>query len=225
MANALKHHRAKNTWNSYVDRFICLSEFAKAKFIQGGIESERLVVKPNFVKKPKTKTTYEDHWLYAGKLEEQKGLMDFIDLVKSLPSSTFKVAGYCVDSSLFEEYPNVDYLGILSRRELLLHMTSCKGVLFLSKMYEGMPMTILEAFAHRKAVIARNQGAMREMIDHGKNGILYDDQKELIQAVVNLENENRYKTMGAEAYRSYSTHYNEEKAYLNIRSVYDDVLN
>jgi glycosyltransferase involved in cell wall biosynthesis len=45
----LAFHRAKNTWIDTVDRYIALTEFARQKFIEGGLPAEKIVVKPNFV--------------------------------------------------------------------------------------------------------------------------------------------------------------------------------
>tara|TARA_A100000171_G_C2139299_1_gene153341 strand:+ start:5719 stop:6873 length:1155 start_codon:yes stop_codon:yes gene_type:complete len=224
MARALEYHREKNTWNRYVDRFICLSDFAKSKFIQGGIEEKKLLVKPNFVRDPKATPSYENYWLYAGKLENQKGLDDFLNLAKQTPHVNYKVAGYCENEGVFSSFANVNYMGQLKREELMSHMEGCVGVLFLSKMYEGMPMTILEAFAHKKMVIARNQGAMRDMITHGENGLLYDNMRELREHVVQFQESGEYKTLGQEAYKAYKAKYSEKLAYENLMSIYREVI-
>lgn len=224
MTRALEYHKVKNTWNRYVDGFICLSEFAKSKFIQGGIEERRLLVKPNFVRDPNVTPSYENYWLYAGKLENQKGFDDFLNLAKQTPEVNYKVAGYCENENVFSSFPNVNYLGQLKREELMSHMERCTGVLFLSKMYEGMPMTILEAFAHKKMVVARKQGAMRDMITHGENGLLYDNVKELQEYVVQFQESEEYKIIGQEAYETYKAKYSEKLAYENLMNIYREVI-
>ena len=42
-------HQLLRTSQKKIDRFIALTEFAKEKFMQGGISSNKIVVKPNFV--------------------------------------------------------------------------------------------------------------------------------------------------------------------------------
>jgi glycosyltransferase involved in cell wall biosynthesis len=42
-------HRWLGTWSEMVDCYIALTEFARAKFIEGGLPAEKIVVKPNFV--------------------------------------------------------------------------------------------------------------------------------------------------------------------------------
>lgn len=223
MAGALKHHRERNTWNKEVDRFICLSEFAKSKFVQGGIQSNKLIVKANFVKDPRAEVRYDDFFLYAGKLEEQKGLDDFLELAKNCSDLKFKLAGYCDNPEIFNKFDNVEYMGQLERSVLMGLMKNCKGVLFLSRMYEGMPMTILEAFAHKKLVVARNQGAMKEMIQNEENGVLFSSVDELIDAVRSLGSVEKCKSLGHNAYGYFATNYNEDIAYRNLIKIYSEV--
>src|SRR5690625_5702554 len=49
VAHMIEYHRKKETWKRKVDAFICLTEFAKKKFIEGGLPPDKLKVKPNFV--------------------------------------------------------------------------------------------------------------------------------------------------------------------------------
>jgi len=224
MANAIISHKKNGTWSNEVNAFICLSEFAKTKFIKGGLPENKLTVKPNFVNGKKSPIGYEDYFLYAGKLEEQKGVNDFIELAKSLKETKFKVAGYCEDPNTLVELANVEYLGELRREKLIELMSQCKAVLFLSKMYEGMPMTILEAFANSKAVIGRNLGAMEEMINDGSNGILFEKMEELKEAVIKLSNSEIAKEMGEAAFDSYLKSYSPDLAYNNLLNVYESIL-
>jgi len=39
--------------------------------------------------------------------------------------------------------------------------------------YENSPNAILEAFAHRTPVIAADLGSMRELVEHGRNGLRF----------------------------------------------------
>ncbi len=224
MSDALEYHRKRDTWNKQVDTFICLSEFAKSKFKAGGIDESRLTVKANFVLEPKIKSLYKDFFLFAGKLEEQKGLHEFIELAKSCPHIKFKAAGYCIDPSIFEEYENVEYLGQLKRAELMKYMSLAKAILFLSKMYEGMPMTILEAWSLKKAVIARNHGAMKEMIVSEESGLLYDSFDKLVLATNRLNDQSLSRRIGAGGYDIYKEKYSDMVAYSNLINIYSEVI-
>jgi len=224
MASSLVFHSNKDTWNLKVDAFICLSEFAKSKFVKGGIKESKLYVKPNFVNPSSQNIEYQDFWLYAGKLEEQKGLYDFLELAQRLPKVRFKVAGFLEDLSLLDNIKNVEFLGQLSREDLMYQMSKCKGVLFLSKMYEGMPMTIIEAFAHKKMVIARNQGAMSEMISSRENGHLYNNLEELTKVIEEYDTTDSSQQLGRNAYSSYKMKYHSDLAYQNLMDIYTTLI-
>ena len=49
VATMLGIHRAMKTWHQTIRLFCTPSEFARGKFIEGGIAPEKVVVKPNFV--------------------------------------------------------------------------------------------------------------------------------------------------------------------------------
>ena len=50
VASMLAFHRTKKTWMDLVDVYaLALTEFAREKFIEGGLPAEKLVIKPNFV--------------------------------------------------------------------------------------------------------------------------------------------------------------------------------
>lgn len=224
MANAIAHHYKKGTWINDVDIFACMSEFARTKFISGGIPENKIIVKPNFVAVNKALPKFEQFFLYAGKLEEQKGLHDFIELARNTNSIPYKVVGFCSNPNLLHEIPNVEYLGQLERGRLLELMRECRAVLFLSKMYEGMPMTILEAFANQKPVVARNLGAMSEMISHGNNGLLFEKPEELKEAVLKLSNKEVAMEMGANASSEFQDNYSPDIAYKNLLKMYQSIL-
>ena len=75
VANVLARHRKRKTWSEQVDVYIALSEFARRKFIDGGLPAERTVVKPNFVyPTPAMGKGDGGYALFVGRLAEQKGI-------------------------------------------------------------------------------------------------------------------------------------------------------
>src|SRR5882724_6530140 len=75
VAAMLAVHRAIGTWQERVDVYIALTEFARRKFIEGGLPAERIVVKPNFVASDLgPKQGRGDYALFVGRLSEEKGL-------------------------------------------------------------------------------------------------------------------------------------------------------
>ena len=62
----------------------------------------------------------------------------------------------------------------MSRAEMIAEMRGARVLIFPSELYEGMPMSIVEAFACGVPLIAARLGAMTEMIEEGTTGIFFD---------------------------------------------------
>ena len=76
----LTTHRALGTWQRKVDVYVALSEFARNKFIQGGLPEERIVVKPNSVDIDVEPALREANTRFlSGDSREEKGLRVLID--------------------------------------------------------------------------------------------------------------------------------------------------
>ncbi len=69
VASMLSIHRLLHTWTAAVDIFIALSEFAKTKFVAGGLPAGKIHVKPNFVyPDPGAGADPSDFSLFVGRL-------------------------------------------------------------------------------------------------------------------------------------------------------------
>src|ERR1051326_2804154 len=68
-------HTVARTWERKVDLYVALTEFARQKFIAGGLPPERITVKPNFVDPdPLPKQVRGDYALFVGRLSAEKGV-------------------------------------------------------------------------------------------------------------------------------------------------------
>ena len=73
-ATMLGLHRFVSTWNSKVDVYIALTEFARQKFIEGGLPDDKIVVKPNFLYPPVVCGEGQGGYaLFVGRLVPEKG--------------------------------------------------------------------------------------------------------------------------------------------------------
>jgi glycosyltransferase involved in cell wall biosynthesis len=69
--------------------------------------------------------------------------------------------------------PGVKWLGPLAHEEVLREMKSAGMLIFPSIWYEGLPLTILEAFATGLPAVASNLGSIPELVEDGKTGLLF----------------------------------------------------
>ena len=104
VASMLAYHRARDTWGREISCFVALTQFARNKFMEGGLPGEKIFVKPNFVSPdPGARTGIGDYALFAGRLSPEKGVGTILAAWKRLSVSVPLVAlgGEKVGQSVF----------------------------------------------------------------------------------------------------------------------------
>jgi glycosyltransferase involved in cell wall biosynthesis len=222
------------TWNK-IDKYIVLTSFGKDIFVSSNsaVFSQKITVKPNFTY---SKTTHEikrqsDSFLFIGRLSEEKGIDCLLEAVK-LTGLKLKIGGngHLINNikDISEKYSNIQYLGSLEKEQVLQCMQECTALIFPSVWYEGMPMTIIEAFSQGLPVIASSIGAMSSMVIDGYNGLLFDAgnsidlQSRLIEWQNKSEEEKEF--FSRKAYQSYKDNYTPEKNLQQLIDVYKSVI-
>lgn len=228
VARMLDKHTAKGTWNQKIDAYICLTDFARDKFIQHGLPAERLFVKPNFIAE-KLVASIENpgnYFLFVGRLTASKGA----ELLKAVaPNSPLpiKLVGEGDLAESLKNIPNLELLGTRSNKETLSLIKHAKALILPSRWYEGMPMTILEAFSLKTPVITSNLGAMKSMIRHRENGLLIDpySTNQLLAALTTIATDAVFaKEMAIAAYLDYQSLYSPEANYQQLMGIYEKVI-
>jgi glycosyltransferase involved in cell wall biosynthesis len=182
LVRMLRNHRRRDTWASGVDRYIALSEFARNKFIAGGLPAEKISVKPNFVlPDPGFAASKGYYALFVGRLADYKGLETLIQAWRGLKFAVpLVIAG---DGPLRPELEAalqdkrlqaVSYCGRLSRPDTLAAMQGARVLISPSECYENFPVTIAEAYACGTPVIASRLGSMVELIAEGRTGLQFE---------------------------------------------------
>jgi glycosyltransferase involved in cell wall biosynthesis len=226
-------HKKIGTWQ-LIDRYIVLSQFSKELFLQSRLQLSdlKMVVKPNYVK-PNIYTFKErnNHFLFVGRVCEEKGIEILINAFKESNYNIF-IAGEGPMVNYVKEASNVNknitYLGILDPTYIQKQMSICSALIFPSIWFEGMPMTILEAFASGTPVIASKLGAMEYMIEDGFNGFHFEpgDSKDLRNKIEMWQAlpENEKKSFRMNSHKTYESHYTPEKNIEQLLSIYNSVI-
>jgi len=100
-------------------------------------------------------------------------------------------------------------------------------IFVLPSLNEGLPMTVLEAMAASKPVIATRVGAIPSVIKDGENGLLVTpkDSVGLRNAIASvLDDPERRRRMGDQAHAWVSQNYTSEAMALRYREMYEGVL-
>lgn len=169
----LTAHRAFGTWRKAVDRYIVMTEFAREKFIAGGLPADRIVVKPHFVDPaPAPGEGRGGYALYAGRLSQEKGVQTLLSAWKQIGSTLpLKIVG---DGPLATAQGGGEWLGRRSREEVFELMREAAVLIFPSICYETFGIAIAEAFAAGTPVIASRLGSMASLVEHGRTGLHFE---------------------------------------------------
>lgn len=230
LANMLDKHNKLDTWNTKVDQFLTFTEFGKRKFVSHGLSPERITIKPNFVEDnyPKLKHLQKENYIvFVGRVEADKGA-PLLESIANQINVPIKVVG---EGDLLESLShinNIDFLGKKPYSKTLEIIRKAKILVFPSITYEGMPMTILEAFSLKTAVVSSNLGSMASIIEHDFNGKLckLNSAESFSYEINTLLNDTEARSRIEEnAYHDYITNYSKESNYKQLINVYNKLLN
>jgi L-malate glycosyltransferase len=96
----------------------------------------------------------------------------------------------------------------------------------LPSVYEGLPLSILEAWAAQRPVVATDVIGIRDIVRHGENGLLVplDDERRMAGEILRvLENSGLAAELAAEGFRLVMSRYDVEKMVTGYESLYQRV--
>ncbi|WP_088241718.1 glycosyltransferase family 4 protein [Calothrix rhizosoleniae] len=233
-ASMITIHRAMNTWEKMVDKYITLTEFSRQKFIQGGLPAEKIVVKPNFVHPdPGISESIGDYALYVGRLSVEKGLDTLLSAWELLRHPIpLKIVG---DGPLAQQVkeiatkiPQVEWLGRKPIAEVHRLMGEAMFLVFPSKWYETFGRVAIEAFAKGTPVIAANIGAIAELVDPGRTGLHFcpDNDQDLAEKVEwIISHPTQLIKMRQEARTEFESKYTAKNNYQQLLAIYTQAKN
>ncbi len=178
---------------SQADTIIGRSKFLCSTYKEAGIPSEKIVfsrqglnyadLTAEKVKKSPSKVLRVG---YLGQIARLKGVHVLLEAARRLPDAQMHVLVYG-DTTRFPKYSaqlkqSIGNDGRLTlagtyrgREDLTLLLRDIDIIVVPSLWYENSPNVILEAFAHRTPVIASDLGGMAELVQHGENGLLFEN--------------------------------------------------
>jgi len=179
VALMLQVHRTKGTWKRSVHSYVALTNFAREKFIQGGLPSSAIHVKPNFLESdPGERSASGRTFLFVGRLSTEKGVHTLLDAWQELSRSVpLMIIGdgplrRSLETAVrVKGLSNITFTGWLSKPDVYAAVKNATALIIPSVCYEGFPMTLVEAFACGTPVIGSNLGSVQEIVIDGRNGL------------------------------------------------------
>jgi glycosyltransferase involved in cell wall biosynthesis len=233
-AAMLATHNYRQTWSRTISAYIALTDFARNKFVQGGLPSAKVVVKPNYLQAdPGLGDGKGNYALFVGRLTAEKGIRTLIEAWQTLGSELpLQIAGDGPLAPLVEQSvetsAGISWLKWLPREAILERMKHASVLILPSTWYEGFPMILAEAFAVGLPVIASNLGSMSAIVEPGRTGLHFEagNASELIDKVRWFQaHPNEAERMRANARREYESKYTAEVNYAQLLKIYQSVTN
>ncbi len=233
VASMLLAHHLGGTYGRAVDVYIAMSEFARQRFIAGGLPAEKIVLKPNFVRPdPGPGTGRGGYVLYVGRLSAEKGIDVLLEAWSRLPGQTRLVvvgdgplSGRVRQAAASDR--RIEPLGWQPLEEVYRIMGEASCMVIPSIWYEGFPKTLVESSAKGTPVIASDLGGMAELIADGQTGLHFrpGDADDLAAKVRQLLAEpSKLRRLRQAARRQYQRHYSAEANYECLMAIYERAL-
>jgi glycosyltransferase involved in cell wall biosynthesis len=239
VAGMLAYHRARGTFAADVDLYLALSEFARGRFVAGGLPAERIRVKANFVAPDPlrgcapTPAQEREHLLFAGRLVDYKApdlALRACAALRDAPPLWIAGEGPAREASearARELGARAEFRGALAREALFDAMRGAIALVFPSRWYEVAPLVILEAFACGVPVIAADRGGLSELVRDGHNGLLFraGDACHLAERLEwLLAHPDTRSELGRNARRDFETLYSEDPQRKQLEDLYGEAI-
>jgi glycosyltransferase involved in cell wall biosynthesis len=207
-----------------VDRFLSPSRFAAEMHARRGF-SRPISYLPLFVDVQDAKASAPSpsrhprpYFLFVGRLLPHKGVRSLIEAWDKTAEVDLVIAGAGPELEQLRRLqpgnPRITFLGFQTQVALGSLYANCIACIVPSLMYEVFTSVVLEAFARKAPVIARDQGPLREMIGDSCGGMLYRSKEELLAAVARLTQDSTLRTeLGENGFRTVTNRWGKE-AYL-----------
>jgi glycosyltransferase involved in cell wall biosynthesis len=228
------HHKL-GTWHM-VDKYLVFSGFMKDLILQSSkkIRQNQLAIKVNAIERPDIiHESRSSHFVYIGRLSVEKGIETLLEAFMQKPAYKLDIYG---DGPLVEKvkqsanlHSNIEYKGFQQKQILNKALASSQALIVPSIWFEGMPMTVLEAYALGIPVISSKIGTLAEMIKDGDTGFHFEagNAESLIQALdkyssLSLESK---QILSRNCLKEYESKYQLNKNIESLQAIYSEVIN
>ena len=129
-------------------------------------------------------------WIAGTDWGEGKGLFTTIQLAKKL-KFRLKLAGAGKNQQIINTVKSlcddkIEFIGEVNGKEKAEFLSNAKAIILYSRLNDACPLVISESLISGTPVIGSMDGALPELIQHNKTGILCSNENELPKAVLNI---------------------------------------
>lgn len=210
--------------------YICLTDFNREKLLKlRQIKADKVFVKPNFVESIQPFISGEkrkNQFVFSGRLDKLKGIDLLLKAWKEMGEQAPKLV--VCGTGPMEEWCrkfvkkneiNVELWGFVPNEDVKRLIANSKALILPTRLYEGFPMSIVEAYSVGTPIICSDLGNVKSIVTEGISGFKFEinNPQEISFAMRKvIEYKNIYKT----TLENYYQYYTEAKNYDFLINIY-----
>ena len=195
--------------------------------IYNGVENRLIKAKKISINQIKNNHVKKITVISVCRFVEQKNIKDILKIAKRIPEIDFNLVGYGklwdeIKNSLTEfEIENVKLIGV---KENVFEHLYYSDIYLSTSLYEGLPLSILEAMSVGLPIIASNVVGNLDTVENGINGYLYDlnDYSHAIKYLKKLALDKSLRNfMGHNSFKRQREFFSKEKMLSKYEKLYE----
>jgi glycosyltransferase involved in cell wall biosynthesis len=220
--------RKLQLYGRHANAVIALSRFARGHLLDYGFKPEQVTVLPNFspLQAPAVDVNNGEYVACASRLNSAKGI-DLLHECARQVDMPIRIAGTGDHAWNNDAVGHVEYVGLLSRDEMLEFYSRARFVVVPSRWYEMCPLVILEAMSLGLPVVASDIGGLPELVEHDETGLLFreGDADDLAKQMQRLWSDSALRSrLGAAARRKAQVSYSPDAHFTALTDLYQRII-
>jgi glycosyltransferase involved in cell wall biosynthesis len=219
----------RGTWRDGVARYLALTPFMRDHLAATGIPEDRITVRPTWVPDPGVADEPGSGVLYVGRLDSPKGLDRLLDAwarAGARARGTLTLVGDGPLRDLVEAATRADsrirWLGQVPSEQVADAMSRAAYVVVPSRVFEGYPLAVAEAFARGRPVLTVSGGSVGTIVDEQTGWVVAPTVEALADAFADIGDDDA-RARGQAARASYEAHNTPARAFASLVDEYRHV--
>jgi glycosyltransferase involved in cell wall biosynthesis len=215
----------RGTWRDDVAGYFVLTPFMRDKLMVTGVAAGRIHLRPTWVPDPGEASRDGSDVLYVGRLDEPKGIDRLLDAWAAGGATSGRTLTVVGDGPLRHRVEqaaadgSVRWLGQLPPAGVAGAMEDAAYVVVPSRVFEGYPLVVAEAFGRGRPVLTISGGSVGTIVDDQTGWVVQPTVDALAAAIADIGDDDA-RRRGGHARASYEAHNTPEHGLSSLLAGY-----
>lgn len=222
-------------YDKHIDLYIAPRNFVKEALVTNGLSAKKIKVLPHFLnlkeleivqnhpKKIDRQAEKDEYFFYFGRISNEKGAKELIEIFKNNNNIKLYIAGRIFDGIKIPSRKNIRYLGFLSPEKIHYYIKNSLAVVSPSRIMETFGLVLMETHIQGKPFIGLDAGAYFEGVKEGQNGFICKNMNDF-EKVIKEVSQQKYifnnKLIKKEAMKMYDSN----KYYNKLINIFEKLI-